>query len=86
MAPTASGPSGQHEIAIAQQLATVASTDHTIRGRDRLADNASAAEIEGSTASVSLTVRRWVGGSVGHVYHRDDARFVGGCVGSVRAY
>jgi len=57
-----------------------------IAAQKQLADNFNAGDIDGSTMSVSLTVRRWVGGSVGHVYHPDNTRFVGGCVGSVRRF
>ena len=58
----------------------------TIAAQEQLADAVNAGEIEGSTASLSLTHRRWVGGSVGYVYHPDNTRFVGGCVGAVRRF
>jgi hypothetical protein len=57
-----------------------------IAGQEQRADTLDAGDSEGSTASLSLTRRRWVGGSVGYVYYPDNTRFVGGCVGSVRGF
>lgn len=42
-----------------------------------------AGDVDASNVSVSVVVRRWVGGSVGYVHYSDNARYVGGCVGSV---
>ena len=62
------------------------SQNDIIAAQEQLADNFNAGNTERSTISLSFIIRRWVGGSVGHVYHPDNTRFVGGCVGSVRSF
>lgn len=54
--------------------------------QEHLPDNFNAGDIEASNVSFSLTVRRWVGGSPGHVHYTDNTRFVGGCAGAVHGF
>jgi hypothetical protein len=58
----------------------------TIAMPTHLPDNVIDGDIEASAASAASTVRRWVGGSAGYVYHTDNTRFVGGCAGAVHGF
>lgn len=62
------------------------SANANIAVQEQLAENFNASDIEASNVSFSLTVRRWVAGSVGYAYYADNTRFVGGCAGAVHGF
>jgi hypothetical protein len=54
--------------------------------QERPSDSRNSDTLDAPTLSFSSVATRWVGGSVGHVFHTGNARFVGGCAGSVRGF